>query len=188
MRSDPKQRDYDKTRKTLEFKGFPKGTYSKEIADWLKLTLEPLSSEIEASFATRKFNTMGLVVLQSEAAKRALKAALRKKIEGGQELNFSAEDGKLHQISYYDKLTPEESKRQAVQRRIRRAVLKIDGELTTEKVVAERGSGKVWVNRSPIATVSKDGGNINYVEEALKTLNIQAARIVEVMSEEAVNS
>ena len=100
---------------------------------------------------------------------------------------FGAADSSTHKISYYDQLSPEENKRQAVQRRIRRAILKALPSLSSEQAVAERGSGKVWINRLPVANVAKDGNKVDYDEEALKSVNLQAARIIELMAEESVN-
>ena len=155
-----------------------------EIKSWLESTITPLSTEVEAAFATLKFNTMGQVVMKSQPAKRALKLALQKlKADTGKDLMFPLA-GKDHNIAYYDRVSKEESARQTQQSAVRRALLRAVPSLSQGDVVAERGSGLVWANRSVVAVVSKTGV-LSWEEAALTNLAVTSAALKELMAEEA---
>jgi len=173
----------NRNRRTIEFKGFPKGTLASEIGEWLEENIKPLSDEVEAAFATRKFNTMGQVICRSQPAKRALKLAIQqRKTETDQDLTFMM-DGTAHRISYYDRVLEEEASRQATQRSARRAILRANASLTGDKVIAERGSGLVWVNRTSVASVDREGV-LTFDDAALSALNLSASQLKEFMAEE----
>ena len=98
-----------------------------------------------------------------------------------------------HKISYYDRLTKEEASRQWQQRAVRRALLKtIAGAQANEaisgiqanEVVAERGSGLIWVKRSVIAEVDR-AGILSWKEPALTALGVTSSSLQELMAEEA---
>ena len=81
-------------------------------------------------------------------------------------------------------MSKEESARQAQQRAVRRALLKDFPALLPTQIVAERGSGLVWVERSVVAVVSK-AGILSWEEEALAKLSVTSASLKERMAEEA---
>ena len=72
-------------------------------------------------------------------------------------LEFTNHKSEKHTMYFNAQLPPQESRRQMIQRLIKKQILSKVSDLTREDIAVERGRGEVWVGRRKAALVEKDG-------------------------------
>ena len=155
-----------KTQCTVLVSGFPDGTYAKEIKDFLKAELPQEEWKYQQAY-TKGFHTKsGYLEFSSPDDRRSFLLKMRGANGGAPvRVSFTDHDQSTHPIYINPQLPKHESRRQMVQRRIKKVILTAaGGGLTKEDVGIERGRGEVWIKRTLIATVESQGENWDITE------------------------
>ena len=144
------------TDKTVVLSGFPEGTLAKEIKDFIQNIIKPRVPGFKEAYTKGYHTRIAFITFESKDDRRAYLLKFKKEIKE-EPIMFKAHDDSTHDIFLNPQLSPKESRRQMVQRLIKKAILSKLSDLTKQDIGIERGRGEVWVRRRKIARVEADG-------------------------------
>ena len=176
-RSEPPSRAYSpkldhKTACSVEASGFPLGSKGTQVVDWVKANMDVANHPYKDLYSQGYRATKCTILFHSPEARRQFLGAIRDTPIDDRK-RFEDDDGNLHKVWFNAKLSPEEGKRQMVQRRIktilqgmteRSVVINVE----KEDIGIEKGRGEVWVKNTVVAKVARNGCSWELTDDVTK--------------------